>query len=275
MQISSGELKKIKIIATDMDHTLLLEDSSLPPGIGDYVERLEQADIYLAIASGRPLYTLQELFREVQDKLCFISDNGGLITVKGSIVYKSLMEAADYQKMHRVTCHDSTGISVICGLDTAYIDEKYRCYDAVFGNFYSRITYVEDMDSVIADANKFTVYFPNGDAGEQYEALYAPLFGARFSVTIAGDIWIDIMNCGVHKGNAMKRLGEYLGYGTDRMMAFGDHYNDMEMLETVKYGVAVENAVPELKACAGYVTGANEDMGVLRLLDRVLEAQAV
>ena len=89
--------------------------------------------------------------------------------------------------------------------------------------------------------DKFTIYFPEGDAQKGYDALYGPVWGGRFSVAVAGADWVDIMNPGIHKGAALLRLGERLGVLPEGMMAFGDTFNDAEMLKAAKYGFLVEN----------------------------------
>ena len=78
--MKDNTLEDIKLIASDMDHTLLTEESKLPPDFSNYVERLDQKGIRFAIASGRPMYTLKAMFPNLQDKLIFMSDNGGAIS---------------------------------------------------------------------------------------------------------------------------------------------------------------------------------------------------
>lgn len=95
--------------------------------------------------------------------------------------------------------------------------------------------------------DKFTIYFPEGDAQKGYDALYGPVWGGRFSVAVAGADWVDIMNPGVHKGAALLLLGERLGVLPEGMMAFGDTFNDAEMLKAAKYGFLVENGSPALR----------------------------
>ena len=101
--------------------------------------------------------------------------------------------------------------------------------------------YVPHLEDVTARVDKFTIYFPEGDAQKGYDALYGPVWGGRFSVAVAGADWVDIMNPGIHKGAALLRLGERLGVPPEGMMAFGDTFNDAEMLKAAKYGFLVEN----------------------------------
>lgn len=104
--------------------------------------------------------------------------------------------------------------------------------------------YVPHLEDVTARVDKFTIYFPEGDSQKGYDELYGPVWGERFSVAVAGADWVDIMNPGIHKGAALLRLGERLGVPPEGMMAFGDTFNDAEMLKAAKYGFLVENGSP-------------------------------
>ena len=65
-----------------------------------------------------------------------------------------------------------------------------------------------------------------------------------------GPAWIEVMPKGVSKASALLRIGKKLGISTEEMMAFGDAENDMEMIKTVKYGIAMGNAMDSLKQAA-------------------------
>jgi HAD superfamily hydrolase (TIGR01484 family) len=91
----------IKLIASDMDHTLLTEKGELPPRFDDYVSELDRIGADFVVASGRPLYTLERIFPKIKHKMSFISDNGGAVCYRGEVIFKSLLNPADYQPMIR------------------------------------------------------------------------------------------------------------------------------------------------------------------------------
>ncbi len=217
----------IRLIASDLDATLLDGQSQLPPDFAETVRALAERGIRFAAASGRPIYTLEEA--------------------------RSAGHAA-----------------VLCGLETAYVEEQFRPYDRVFKRFYTKVEYVAHLEDVTARVDKFTIYFPEGDAQKGYDALYGPVWGGRFSVAVAGADWVDIMNPGVHKGAALLRLGERLGVPPEGMMAFGDTFNDAEMLKAAKYGFLVENGSPALREEVPFLAPPNTNSGVMQVLRRVL-----
>ena len=268
--MKNNTLQDIKLIASDMDHTLLTEESMLPPDFSNYVERLDQKGSRFAIASGRPMYTLKAMFPNLQDKLIFMSDNGGAISYQNKMVYKNLMKVEDYQEMIHFVEEHTEGAAVLCAMERAYVLKKYQCYEDFFRTFLSELAFVDDMRSLDVEAKKFTIFFPEGDSITQYEQVFKPRYGEKFSVTVGGEVWIDIMNPGVNKGTAMKQIGKAFQIDTSQMMAFGDTYNDIEMLQVVDYSYVMENAQQEMRQYANYVAPSNEEYGVLQIIDQVL-----
>jgi hydroxymethylpyrimidine pyrophosphatase-like HAD family hydrolase len=81
------------------------------------------------------------------------------------------------------------------------------------------------------------------------------------------------MNHGMDKGKAMRLLGEKRGLKPEQMMAFGDTYNDKEMLQSVKYRYIVENADDDMKQFANYITGSNDHFGVIKIIDKIINGE--
>ncbi|MER1952627.1 MULTISPECIES: HAD family hydrolase [Aerococcus] len=263
----------IKLIAIDMDHTLLNDKGQLPENFTDQVHALKEKGIQVAIASGRPLYTLVDMFSHIEDDLIFVSDNGAAITKQGEQLFNSIIDPDDYRKLMAFTLeqNEATGIPILCALDAAYISKAHDQYDQIYRTFYTNIYYFDDFASVDAVANKFTVYTPNNDAVDQYADIYGPALSKQFSATTSGKEWIDIMNKNIDKGQGMYQLSNLLNITTDQMMAFGDNYNDIEMLAAVKYSYAMENAHDDVKAQANFIAPSNNDLGVSKVIQDLLD----
>ena len=78
---------------------------------------------------------------------------------------------------------------------------------------------------------------------------------------------VEIMNAGSSKGNAVKFLCELLNIDKEEIIAFGDNYNDISMLEYVGMGVAMGNAEEDVKKIASYITESNTESGVAKAID--------
>ena len=262
-------MDNIWLIASDLDATLLDGQSQLPPDFAQTIRALSERGIRFAAASGRPLYTLAGMFAPLRDDVILVGDNGGAISWKGESLYVSEMDAADWRTLAG-QARSAGHVGVLCGLETAYVETQFRQYDKVFKQFYTKVEYVPRLEDVIARVDKFTIYFPEGDSQKGFDMLYGPVWGGRFSVAVAGADWVDIMNPGVHKGAALLRLGERLGIPPEGMMAFGDTFNDAEMLKAAKYGFLVENGSPALRAEVPFLAPPNTEYGVMQILHRVL-----
>ena len=79
---------------------------------------------------------------------------------------------------------------------------------------------------------------------------------------------IEVNALGVNKGEGLVRLGKLLGIERDEIMACGDGMNDFEMLKAVGFGVAMENAMEEVKQAADYITDTNENNGVAKAIEK-------
>ncbi len=267
-------MRDIKIIATDMDHTLLTENDTLPPHFGDYLDRLEALGVQFAIASGRPLNTLRNLFPEHKDRLVMISDNGGVIADHGRIVQKNLIPLDAVQEIRAFVRENTLARPIICTVDSrAIADQLDRPFEKAYRQFYHDLSFMDDQADWTGECDKISLYLPEGSIDDLYEQVIAPRFGADFSAAVTGDVWIDIMMKDVNKGTSLKALGDKMQVTADQMMAFGDNSNDKEMLQLVKYSYLVANAKPHMAPFADYRTGSNQEFGVTQVLDQVLAAK--
>ena len=223
--------------------------------------------------SGRPLYTLRDMFPDSWDHMAFVTDNGAAVVCREDVVFKSLIEPATVQALTEFTLEGGYGLPTVCGLDACYVREQDRRYDDVFRTFYHNIVYVETLDHLAAEVNKFTVYFPEGNAVPMRDEVYAPAWGEQLSVTCGGAVWIDIMNQGVDKGTGVERLCEHLGISVADVVACGDTDNDAEMLETVGHGYLVANAEERMERFADFRIPSNNERGVAQVIDAVLAAR--
>lgn len=263
-------MKDVRLIASDMDHTLLTGTGQLPPGFHEVVERLNAAGIVFVAASGRPLLTLRTMFPQGGPGIAYIGDNGGLVMHDGQVLFKSLMEPERYQDMIARTLARTTGVPVICGVEAGYAMTRHRRHEEVLSNFYAKLVFVDDLRDVAPEAVKFTAYFADADALAYRDDVYASAYGDDFSVTVGGPVWVDIMNRDVTKGSSILRLAAHLGIDADHMMAFGDTLNDLEMLDAVRHSYAVGNADAIVRARAKFLTASNEEHGVVQVIEKVL-----
>lgn len=265
-------MKSVRLVASDMDHTLLTGDGELPPGFLDEIRRLNEAGVLFVAASGRPLVTLRTMF-PAGEGIAYIADNGGTVVYRDEILFQSILPTASYHDMIELTGSRTTGIPMICGVDSAYVWNGHRAHQDVLRRFQTTIEFVDDLTEVDVVADKFTAHFADGQARHYYETVFQPVYGTDYSVTVGGAQWMDIMNPGVTKGHALGVLAEHLGLQHDELMAFGDALNDLEMLGSVYHSYAVSNADEAIHEVARFTTASNEEHGVPQVIRALIAAR--
>lgn len=267
-------MKDIRLIASDMDHTLLTSDGELPPGFRGDLERLADAGITFVAASGRPLANLVELFPPRGEEIAYIGDNGAVLLLGETTLFRSLLPREDYREVMSFTLETTGGVPVVCGLEAGYLLGEHAAHEDYLRTFFPELVFVDRVDDIDVDAVKVSSYFPDGDSRTQHDHLYLPEYGERYSLTTGSPVWVDIMSPGVHKGSALQKLAAHLGIDYTQMMAFGDADNDLQMLDAVHRSYAVSNATARVRERARFIAGSNDDHAVPAIIRQVLAAHA-
>lgn len=241
----------IRLIASDIDGTLLQNGAvEIPREIFEHIHRLEAKGILFCPASGRQYASLRRLFAPVADKVPFLCENGAVVYGSGSpgpILSKTAMD----RRLAEALCRDIIalpGVEVlISGADTCYlcpkgpdVEEQIRWF---LGN---RTTLVPSPEAVPEDIIKVSAYC-SGTLDAAKDALF-PKWGRHFRAAVAGEVWLDFTLA--DKGSGLAQLCGALGIRLEDVMAFGDNYNDLPMLERAGHPYLMENAAPELRARA-------------------------
>ena len=267
------DLAGIKLLAVDMDLTLLASDGSLPPHMDERIDALSEAGVLFCPASGRPAPTLQMMFPEHTGSIAFCADNGGWVIYQGRTAFRDLIRPELWREVLDFATADGNCAPVLCAFDKAYVLERDRQFHEDIYKYYKDIHYVGSFDEVDAEADKVTIFFPGYDAEPRFASVYEPRFGSRLYVTNAGREWIDFMNLGVSKGSGVAHLCRQLGIGLADAAAVGDTYNDIPMLSAVGHSFVVANAEEHMHEHADYLVPSNNDRGVAVLIDAILAAK--
>ena len=249
---SDANIRNIKLIAVDMDKTLLTDERVLPQGLDERLDKLAEAGIGFCPASGRPAPKLEEMFESIKNRLAFCPDNGACVIYRGEYIYKSNIDAELYQQVLSRATEDSRAVPVLCCYDEFYVLARDHHYHNEISVYYNTINYVDTFEGLDVESNKISIFFPDYDAEPAFREDYSPAFSNRLYVTNAGREWIDFMNLGA---------------------AVGDTYNDIPMLERVGHSFIVDNAEEHMNAHAKWRIPSNNDGGVLTLIDAILAAR--
>ncbi|MEK5381852.1 HAD hydrolase family protein [Niallia sp. FSL W8-0635] len=133
---------------------------------------------------------------------------------------------------------------------------------------YAKVSKVSDFEEITDDFVKITIHDPLLKCFETREKLSSFFESAYIVASEAG--WIDIANANVHKGTTVEHLQLLLNVTPEETMAFGDGYNDIELMGRSSYSFAVRNAVEELKNAANFITRSNEEDAVMKTIIQIL-----
>lgn len=263
----------IRLIAVDMDGTLLLPDGSVPDALWPLLDRLRERGIAFAPASGRQLATLQATFAHVEGELDYIAENGAYV-VRGEVEVSSDavapgVVASVISRLRTLVAGGTLHAGlVVCGKASAYIEDTEPAFLAEVEKYYAKLQIVDDLTAIDDQVLKLAIY--DFDGGEEHTApAFDDLRGAQ-QVVVSGPHWVDIMNATVNKGVALRNLQAALGVTPAQTAAFGDYLNDIELLQAADWSYAMAGAHDEVVAVARYRAPSNADAGVLTVIEELL-----
>lgn len=261
----------VKLIASDLDGTLLPPSKIMPEGLFGLIEKLYSRGVVFAPASGRQLPNLKKLFAPVLDKIAVIAENGGLVWFDDKIIYTKPTPFDGVKKTLAAVKNIGGLYPLLSCADCAYYDSDNRQFEDVVKKSYSACKRVESLDKIKdkVEVIKISVWDEQPPSAVHGAPQLAPILkGLR--VMASGYDWLDVSTLEANKGNALYALMRELGVARNECAAFGDHMNDLEMLETCGQPFVVANAFTNLKERFESVIPSNAEFGVIKKLEEFL-----
>ncbi len=248
----------IKFIASDLDGTILRNGAqSVDDSLIDVVRKLIAEGVIFAPASGRQVESLRMLFAPVADELMYIAENGALVKYKDKTIVKTPMD-------YNLAMDIIEDVNKIPSCEVLVSGEKYAYICPKSEEYLNRMTkvvkykakIVKDFREINEDILKVAICDLSGiDNSKDY---LISTWGEKAAATVSGSQYLDYMDKSVNKGNAVRKVMEYLGIKPEECMAFGDNYNDCEMLDSVYHSYAMDTAVDDVKRHGRFETDSVE-----------------
>jgi Cof subfamily protein (haloacid dehalogenase superfamily) len=253
--------KKIKIIVTDLDKTLLDNKGNISEYSKITLEKCMEKNIIIAFATARPIRATK-IFYPIIKPNAIICHNGAEVLVNDKIIYQCGISPEIFNKIIRkLECYfPEYNLAIEIG-DKIYTNFNPEIY-------WGKMDYENINDRPNEYADKILIGIRKIERINEIEKyLSDELYLERSKGAISGDIGL-IINKGATKWNAIKKLLKYYNVGVENILSFGDNENDLEMIKNCGTGVAVENGIEEIKNIAKYVCGTNEDNGVANWIEQ-------
>ena len=129
---------------------------------------------------------------------------------------------------------------------------------------------VDDMEAAITYPVPKYLMMEDGDYLAMVEPRVKAAMGKNFSVYRSEPFFLEVLPRGIDKAQSLERLLSHIGLSREQMIACGDGYNDLTMIQYAGLGVAMENAVLPVRNAADYVTLSNNDDGVAQVVEKFL-----
>ncbi len=261
----------IKLIAADLDGTLLDSRRCFSDDLFPLIGQLRQRGVRFAPASGRQYYNLREMFAPIQDELVYISENGAMVCDGAKILSFDAMPRDEVVRAVETAREIEGAFPILACREGGFYENRT---DGVFlenmGFYYARSRFTPDLLEIAKNEPVCKVaLFCSRRAEERLLPVFRS-FEGRVQVALAGADWVDLMRTGMNKGKAIGALCESLQIAPEECMAFGDYLNDLELLRAVGESYAMENAHGLLKQAAKHIAPSNDDDGVCRTIRAVL-----
>lgn len=261
----------IRLIASDMDGTLLDEHGEVPPETYDLILALREKGVHFAASSGRRFDRLCQFFAPVRDKMDFVAANGAQVYVDGELVDREVFSHLGIRRLAKtVGKFESLHMALFDDEKSFLLDDEDKFVREIDKDLPNaeRIWYLPGPDVSIL---KISIFCEDGHVMDYAYALSREL-SDEFLFAPSGTHWIDALQRGVNKATGIEQVMAHHGITRDEVMAFGDSMNDYEIIRFVGTGCAMANGRPALKAVANRVIGYNYDQAVQGEMRKLLES---
>ena len=253
----------IKLIATDLDGTLLNDNTKITDYNKTILKKLMDNGIEIVIATGRPISSMDFYYKELQNNSESIVFNGAMVVNKSfNCIFSSPLEnsiVSNIINLYKEKYVNDTSLNIysikeyIVAKDNFKFQthtEKIDIKNKVIGleNFNNNM---EVQKMIILGENNILI-----DIKKDIDNLFT------VHTSFSDPHYLEILSANSNKANALKWLCHKKGIDRENVIAFGDNYNDIEMIEFAGVGVAMGNAEDVLKQRANYIADTNNNNGV-------------
>jgi len=265
---------KYKLVALDIDGTLKNSNNQITSVTKEILIKAQKMGMKIVLASGRPTPGLRHEAKELlldQFGGYLLAFNGAkVVDVKtNETIYEQTLtieqakKVYDRAKEYQLACLTYDGDVII----TEDVDDQYVCVEARINDIQKKK--VDHLKNVFKDPIPKVLL--TGDP--HYVATILDEFKEPFkdslSIYRSAPFFIEVMTNGIDKAASLDRLARSLGIKQEEVIAFGDGYNDLSMIEYAGLGVAMDNAIDEVKQRADLITKSNDEDGIAYTLTQL------
>lgn len=263
------------LICLDLDGTLLTDEKKISPYTKKVLMHLKEMGHEIMISTGRPYRASEPYYRELEMSTPVVNFNGAFVHHPQDLYFKTVHEELDLEVAKEI-------VDRVPDLNIQNIIAEVK--DNVYIHYHDEVLFEAfSMGSPQVKIGNLVQNMESGPTSILIQAEEPEVPGIRralddlFAETIEHRRWgapypvIEIVKKGINKAVGVDYARGYLGISQEHTIAFGDEDNDTEMIKYVKHGVAMGNAIEEVKEAADHVTDSNETDGIGKFLNAHFE----
>lgn len=261
----------IRLLGLDVDGTLCDPSKQVTPGVRAALAKAAQAGLVLAISSGRHPFNVNEMLDDLGLAHTAVCLSGAYVELEGREVYRHPISAELIARVigtvEACGCYTSLSGSDF-NLTAGHIDRGPNGMSPSMSRYQNFATYGELMDAAHAHEGsilKMAIHGPDEPSYERLREMLAQIGGIQ--VARSDTRWVDVTAPGCTKALGMERLAQALGLTLAEVAVVGDDENDVEVIAKAGLGIAMGNAIPEVRAAADVTVADNAHDGCAEAIE--------
>lgn len=261
-----------KLIAVDIDGTLINSNKEINQRTKDALIKAQEEGNVVVISSGRSPIGVMKYAKELKldEYEGYICNYNGARTADmktDEIVINHTLALDKTREMLKLS--DELDIFYVIYFDNKIYTQDFKTYnlDDIAIKNDMLVKYVPKLSEKIDFEPNNILFTQHPENMEEPSNILEEKFGEEFEFVFSEPFYFEAMPKEVSKGKALLELAEKLNISKENVIAFGDQMNDYTMIEMAGVGVAMANAVDELKNIADHVTSSNDEDGIAKYLE--------
>lgn len=265
-----------KVLVLDIDGTLTNSKKEITEATKQAIWGIMDRGHQVILASGRPTPGMRRYEEELELPKrggYLLSFNGARIIdcVTGQVVHQKLLPLSIVPGLYQYAKEHHTGLITYFGdtVISAFEPDEYVELEARINGLPVRV--VEDFVGFVDyDINKCILTAP-GEQAELFEKELQEKYGDRLSIYRSEPFFIEVMPKNVDKAASLDKMLPAIGMGQENTVCCGDGFNDISMIKYARVGVAMGNAQTVVKEAADYITGTNDEDGLVEVIQKFFD----
>jgi Cof subfamily protein (haloacid dehalogenase superfamily) len=252
-----------KIIALDIDGTLLDNKHSIPTENIKAINYAQEKGAFVTLSTGRPIICVDEMIQ----KLKIV---GPVITCNGASVYDSVSKECLYEQnidaevaLRLIDYAVRRKVSFVVWSKNILYSSKRNADLKMYTDIINiQADIVNEYNEIASNGISKILFIGNPEYLSEIKCEVEPTFSSKLNYFTSQGHFLEFVDIDVSKGKALSKIAEFMDLNSSNVIAIGDGENDIEMIKYASMGVAMQNAKQSVKNIAQYITKSNIENGV-------------